>query len=644
MIGDVAFAPFHTPDISLLPEAIFSKNFGLKIEDVLPSKEKVFWYNESSVFSAPIWSQLANSRISIESACIADDAMNHKFSILGSNQVVMDYGFCAPGFHGHHYHNPPGDRAASENRERMAGLITKWVEFTRGWQDVKAFLVDYEPIDWHVDLKSGYRFPQGLWHRKVPRIKGKGVDIKAPWCLSRFQHAPLMAIRGGNDDSYRNEFMRQVIDWISANPCGWGVNWACPMEVAIRAANWLWTIGVFEIEKRFPFWFVCLLANSLSEHARFIESNLEFSDGYGGNHYLANLLGLLFIATALPEAYQSDSWLMYALQEMEDQIEKTVNPDGSYVEGSVFYQALVTEMYLHGTMLAAAIPAQRREVLIQKQREGRLCFVKGAGLNPRVSSFDLRSEAIFSRAFFDRLCLMIDFLQEIRGPDGVLPQFGDNDSTEFIIHPLRTPVDVRKGSLYIRDVHYPGKVGHSGITQGFLHNLSAQKRHNSHMKYYENGGLVVFRWPPFFLVVNIGHNIGPFGGHSHSDLFSFELWVRESPLFVDPGTYIYGALPELRNSFRSCSAHNTLCVDGLQHFDMPSDLSGLFVAKQRAEPVVQEINAHGITMRHSAFLGRNHARRFSYQDGVICIEDEIAVEESQVIFRYKPIFMPGICR
>ena len=38
----------------------------------------------------------------------------------------------------------------------------------------------------------------------------------------------------------------RVRSWIAANPPGTGVNWACTMDVALRAVSWIWALTLFE--------------------------------------------------------------------------------------------------------------------------------------------------------------------------------------------------------------------------------------------------------------------------------------------------------------------------------------------------------------------------------------------------------------
>ena len=107
----------------------------------------------------------------------------------------------------------------------------------------------YKPIDWHLDIKSGHRWRADIWYRDI-RYRGlPGVDAKLPWELARMHHLAQLALahaltlagRTGfrKANVYTDEFRNQTLDFISANPPRFGINWCCTMDVAIRAANLL---------------------------------------------------------------------------------------------------------------------------------------------------------------------------------------------------------------------------------------------------------------------------------------------------------------------------------------------------------------------------------------------------------------------
>ena len=85
-----------------------------------------------------------------------------------------------------------------------------------------------------------------------------GIDVKVPWELSRMQHliqfvwAYMLAGKGNkefeNPKVYEREFQDEILDFISANPPKFGVNWTCTMDVAIRAANWILVYDLFKVQ------------------------------------------------------------------------------------------------------------------------------------------------------------------------------------------------------------------------------------------------------------------------------------------------------------------------------------------------------------------------------------------------------------
>src|SRR2546430_3765411 len=97
-------------------------------------------------------------------------------------------------------------------------------------------------LPWMQDFKNG-----GGWSldycSDITYGETRGPsDVKVPWELSRSQHVPRLgqAYWLTGDDRYADEFVAEVNDWIAANPYAYGVNWACAMDVALRAVSWVW--------------------------------------------------------------------------------------------------------------------------------------------------------------------------------------------------------------------------------------------------------------------------------------------------------------------------------------------------------------------------------------------------------------------
>ena len=95
-----------------------------------------------------------------------------------------------------------------------------------------------------------------------------------------------------------------------------GVNWVCTMDVAIRAANWLIAYDLFfSSGAKFDAPFNRLFTRSIYEHGQHIVNNLEWSTTARTNHYLANIVGLIFISCYLSNTPETSIWLAFSIQE-----------------------------------------------------------------------------------------------------------------------------------------------------------------------------------------------------------------------------------------------------------------------------------------------------------------------------------------
>src|SRR5215831_8994465 len=137
---------------------------------------------------------------------------------------------------------------------------------------------DLTMLPWNVDFKSGYSWNAETHCREIRYGNQPGVDVKVPWELSRFQHGIVLgqAYWLTSNDEYAEEFKLQFLDWIARNPCRYGVNWACTMDVGIRAVNWIWAFYFFRGSRVVDSQFIEAFLKNLYLHASFIRSNLEY--------------------------------------------------------------------------------------------------------------------------------------------------------------------------------------------------------------------------------------------------------------------------------------------------------------------------------------------------------------------------------
>ena len=102
-------------------------------------------------------------------------------------------------------------------------------------------------IDWHKDYKTNLSWPREYCHTIDYMNPGRPSDVKFPWELSRMQWLiPAGQAYFLTGDERYAVGVRQVIEqWIQSNPYGYGVNWGCTMEVALRILSWIWLFYAF---------------------------------------------------------------------------------------------------------------------------------------------------------------------------------------------------------------------------------------------------------------------------------------------------------------------------------------------------------------------------------------------------------------
>lgn len=217
-------------------------------------------------------------------------------------------------------------------------------------------------IPWHQDFRLHVQdpnadncFEKDLFCKSRPILIGTTEkltkDIKIPWELSRFYQFFVLgkAFYITNDVRYGVAAHNHLADWLDQNPYLFGINWMCPMEVGLRAVNWI--IGFDMLKKNMPQELVERIICSLYDHLVYLEHNWEIYDGRTSNHYLSDLIGYFYLCwffKDLPGFIEKREWCYYELLREWD---KQVFDEGTDYEGSTAYHRLVTEIFYHFSLL-----------------------------------------------------------------------------------------------------------------------------------------------------------------------------------------------------------------------------------------------------------------------------------------------------
>ena len=389
---------------------------------------------------------------------ITDCYLEHRFDLLGSGWVKVHHGVNCHGLEKYQYRM---------GKELQADRQGKWLtgrinpanlsNSRKVWRMVDA---EYTPIDWHLDFKSGFRWSEKTWYKDIVYGDTPGVDVKVPWELSRMQHLTHLAWAFAlskekkssfkQPQAYVREYCNQLLDFIANNPPRFGVNWACTMDVGIRVANWLTAYDLLRaFGAEFDLEFEEILIQSVYEHGLHIINNLEWNEELTSNHFLANIVGLLFSAAFLASTPEINGWLLFAIKELFTEVKKQFYKDGANFEASTSYHRLSSEMVLYATALILRLPETRlRELqnvnsdrLINKQISAPKAF--------SINSFNATDPlTLFPDWYFKSLEKMAEFTMHITKPNMQIPQIGDNDSGRFLkIHPVYRKITVAEAKL-----------------------------------------------------------------------------------------------------------------------------------------------------------------------------------------------------
>ncbi len=415
-----------------------------------------------------------------------------------------------------------------------------------------------DPIDWHRDFKSGYRWPLDFYlDLPVTRLDDPS-DAKVPWELSRAHQLVVLAraARLTGETRFSEAVANQFESWLDANPPGQGINWVNPMEVAIRAVNWIWTLNTLDEASPIDPVVRDRVVASLTVHGRHIAANLEGSPRLRSNHFLSDILGMLAIGAVIDEDAGIKRGFDRAHRWFEREIRAQVFPDGASFEASVGYHGLALEIFMLARWIANA------------------------------------RERPFSAGFDARLRGMVEFSARIRHANGRVPLFGDSDSGRVLpFSSHRLPSHDHLLWFASATLGTPLPAGASGGEEtAWTLGVSAWREARARLAgspdipaAFESGGIYILTNGGNHLVVRCG-DVGQNGngGHAHNDSLSFEFSRGDQVLVVDPGTYVYTADVDARHKYRSTSAHNTVSVAAAEI--NPIDRLQPFRMRQEATP------------------------------------------------------------
>jgi len=435
-------------------------------------------------------------------------------------------------------------------------------------------------IKWNFDFKNNYSWdykPFNSYNVYQPEINN---DLKYPWELSRFQFLSSLAraYKLRKNEIYVNKILFFIEDWIKKNKYQYGVNWICPMDVAIRSINWLLCLILIKDSTSISGNFKKKILKQLYYHFYHVYKNLEVWR-FKNNHYLSDIVALYCIGTIFDSFPDASSIKKFALTEIKNEMNEQINGDGGNFECSTTYQRLDLELFF-------------LTLLIHNLK---------VNCNWKKEFF----EKEFGKEYLEKLKKMFEFLHYTTKPNGKICQLGDNDSGFIFTFGQREDLDYSYlteiyNALFfnqVKNVKNEDVFWIFGDNLDEMHNNNRQKL-DEKVKYFNETGVYVHNINDIYFLISfmkLGQNDN--GGHNHNDVLSFELNYKGIDIIVDPGTYCYSSNVKERDKFRSSFYHNTLIVD-MEEINEFNEIFGL--RKNVTEININEIN-NGIEISHNGY-------------------------------------------
>lgn len=368
---------------------------------------------------------------------------------------------------------------------------------------------------WHCDPLHGHDFIPRYFPNCDFLAAQSHCDVKIPWEFSRLQwllwEAEAIATGSSERVERATAALKTVMDWETANPPGYGVNWTCGMEVAIRGANLAVICSVLSLNLDDAT--TDKLAALLRAHQRFLARFPEVSD-VPGNHYLTDLMGEVVLHAAL-DGLGSPATAR-ALAQFAGEAEAQFEPGGCHLERATIYHRL--------TLDVVALPYA-------------LALRAGDAATPALGRVMKRAAS---------------FIAQIADDGGRLPVFGDQDSG-FVLWfgeaAQQSDARICAAPLAPLTDQYGFLAGLAGETGTFFPAITRKDGDRS--------GFATMSGCGFRATLKTGP-IGLKGraAHDHDDALSVAVSYGPHAVLVDPGCHSYTLDPAIRFETIVSSRHN----------------------------------------------------------------------------------------
>ncbi|MCJ8191964.1 heparinase II/III domain-containing protein [Sphingomicrobium aestuariivivum] len=471
-----------------------------------------------------------------------------------------------------------------------------WRE-TMPWFGHASRALDGAPPDWHRSYETGeHASADAPWHQ-LPDFDPALGDIKAVWEASRFDWAIAMATRAaageGGDLDRLNVWLA---DWIAKNTPFIGPNWKCGQEASLRLLHLALCAVILEQDGDSE----PALLDFVALSCRRIAPTMSYAIAQANNHGTSEAAALFVGGSWLARHGRSEGqrWARVGFKWLDERAATLILPDGSFSQSSIVYHRFMLDTYVFATLWA------RRHEL-----------------------------APLAEATHTRLARATRWLHAMAQPEsGDAPNLGPNDGSRLFALTDGPYRDFRPTLQAASALFLDARAIDAGGPWDRMLDLFGEARPDTVLEeasttHFTDGGFGVLREGRAMALLRFARF--PFRP-AQADVMHVDLWVGETNVLRDDGSYSYAA----DTRFGSSTMHNAVTFDGRE--PMPRVSRFLWGDWPHAET---STDARSITARHRDANGNTHVRTLSLSSDSMTVEDDFSGEAETATLRWR--LLPG---
>lgn len=437
---------------------------------------------------------------------------------------------------------------------------------------------------------------------KINEFDSVNIDIKCIWEQSRMDWLIPFSqrIRKG-DESVVAKLNLWVSDWLKNNPPYFGPNWKCGQEASIRVINIACShliLGNKYTNNN--------LVKLIEMHLKRISVTIKYAIAQNNNHGTSEAAAL-FIGGSWLELYginRSQNWKRDGRKYLEERVEKLIENDGSFSQYSLNYHRMMLDTF--------------SLVEIWRKKFG---------------------QEDFSENFYKKISKASDWLYEFICPHhGDGPNIGANDGSKLLNLTNSAYRDFRP-SVHLAKSLFQNQIAYKNHKESSEHLLWLGVKEGSNkiprnIKYdYDEGGYKILKNDQarlFFRFPN--YKFRP----SQCDALHIDLWLGESNILCDAGTYSYNAEESLLDYFSGSKGHNNVEFDNRNQ--MPKISRFLYGSWLKSIDVSKVLNNNGNLECKAGYIdckNNKHLRKIEFSKDKLIVKDDLNGFKEKAVIRWR---------